>query len=80
MDNFNWLIVELMAEQKRRDQRFASHHPQYRSEEARQAPGGVRRALAATLVRLGLRLDPAVGESLGAFDLSPATQEARRQA
>jgi hypothetical protein len=34
------------------------------------ATGGARRALAAAFVRLGLRLDPAAGEGLGALQAS----------
>jgi hypothetical protein len=36
---------------------------------------GFRHALASTFVRAGLRLDPAAGEGLGAFDMAPAGQE-----
>ena len=72
MDNMSWLIAEMMMEQ--------ALHPI----EARALPiqrhghRGVKRSLAASLVRLGLRLDPAVGEGLGAFDLSLAGSGGRR--
>ncbi len=35
----------------------------------------VKRTLASSLVRLGLRLDPAAGEGLGALDFSAAQTE-----
>ena len=69
----NWFLLELLAEVK----------AQERDALPRSAPsppegGGMRRALAASLVRLGLRLDPVAGEGLAAFELSLAP-EARRQ-
>ena len=78
MDNYNWLILELLAEQATRER--LSRPPPPAPIPPRERRGGVKRALASILVRLGLRLDPAAGEGLGAFDLSLARPEARRQA
>lgn len=77
MDNFDWYLLELLVEQKARERRLA---PQPVPPAQDRQRGGMKRALASTFVRLGLRLDPAAGEGLGAFDLSLAGQEARRQA
>ena len=80
MDNFGWLLIELVREQEVRERRLAPHNLPLTSNEPRERRSGVKRALASTLVRLGLRLDPAAGEGLGAFDLSPARPEASPQA
>ncbi len=75
MNNFNWLICELLAEQKlREDERKALRPPEWH---APREGRSVKRAFASTLVRLGLRLDPAAGEGLGARNLSFAQREAR---
>lgn len=76
MDNFNWLMQELLWEQ--RERLFAAQTPRHYPDEAHQDRGGLRRALASGFVRLGLRLDPAAGEGLGPFELSLARHEARR--
>ena len=72
MNGFGWLIAEMELEQ-------TLHPPEHR---VRPVPHnghrGVKRSLAATLVRLGLRLDPAAGEGLGAMDLSLANGAGRR--
>lgn len=75
MDNFNWLILELLSQQ--RERQLAAQPPAL--PEQRNGHRGVRHALASTFVRLGLRLDPAAGEGLGAFDLSPASGRGARQ-
>jgi hypothetical protein len=49
----NWLLTEVMIEQRLAASRRVSPH----EVEAREHAGGLRRALAATLVRAGLRLD-----------------------
>ena len=79
MDNMNWLVMELLAQQTAHDllnpppaqpitpATGASRHP-------------VTRTLASSLVRLGLRLDPAAGEGLGALDLSLGQPSAGRPA
>ncbi len=74
MDFFNYTVYELLARsaaQERVNDRF------------RQAPeppkrqNAAKRALASSLVRLGLRLDPAAGEGLASLDLAVAQTEAR---
>ena len=67
MDNYNWLIAEILLQQ--RERQLASARPHASPEPP--AHGGLRRTLAAAMVRLGLRLDPAAGEGLGAFALAP---------
>ena len=80
MDPFSWFVIEMMVEARMDELRYGRPASLRPSGAPREAPGGVKRALAATLVRLGLRLDPAAGEGLGAFDLSRARPDARRQA
>ena len=60
MDQFNWLVAELLVQQ--RAQELASQEPHMPPEQ----PGrnGLRRTLATAIVRLGLRLDPKAGEPL----------------
>jgi hypothetical protein len=71
----NWTVLELMAREAERTSREGRLHLQ---PVARREGGGVRRSLAQTLVRLGLRLDPAAGEGLGAGRLRPAANGADR--
>lgn len=75
MTNFNYLICELLVEQelheKERNIPLSAHWHTPRERR------NVKRAFASTLVRLGLRLDPAAGEGLGARNLSFAQREAR---
>ena len=78
MNNFNWLVAELLAQQAIRQ--LETPHPRLAPVERRDGHNGVKRSLASKLVRLGLRLDPAAGEGLGAFDLSLARTEGGRQA
>ena len=79
MDGLNWLVLELLWEQEMR--RGRSPLPRRPVPPNRPREGSsVKRALAAALVRLGLRLDPAAGEGLGALSLPLARPEARRQA
>jgi hypothetical protein len=75
MDNMNLILSELLALQTLRG--GPPGHPAAPWREPRDARG-LRRALAAQLVRLGLRLDPAAGEGLGAFELSLAGHKGRR--
>ena len=80
MDPLNWVVIEMLNEQRARE---TQHGPALRAAvayEAREKRGRVKRALASSLVRLGLRLDPAAGEGLGAMDLTLGRQEAGRQA
>ena len=70
MEHFNWLLQQVMAEQAlRRSTECPLLVPERHS--------GVKRSLATTLVRLGLRLDPAAGEGLGSPPL-PMAQSAGR--
>ncbi len=80
MDNFNWFVLELLLEQRMCELRQAAQRLTPALHASREERGGIKRALAASLVRLGLRLDPAAGERLGAFDLAVAQPEARRRA
>lgn len=75
MDSLNWLVMELMTQQMVRERlnplpKEPIHHATPTSP--------VRRTLASSLVRLGLRLDPAAGEGLGAVPLPLAATEAQR--
>jgi len=66
MNDINWIVAELMVEQ-------ALHPAEPRELPVRRnSHRGVKRSLGATLVRLGLRLDPAAGEGLAALELSTA--------
>ena len=76
MDFNNWAMLEILAAEQARD-RTRERQP-LSPEENHPRRGGVRRALAAAFVRLGLRLDPAAGEGLSGLELSPVRQEARR--
>lgn len=75
MDNFNWLVTELITQQQVRERLNPSPLPPVRRA-TQTSP--VRRTLASSLVRLGLRLDPAAGEGLGALRLPLAPTEVRR--
>ena len=74
MDYFNYMVCEMLA-------RTALHErlAGMRMEEpaAPKRLSLVTRVLASSLVRLGLRLDPAAGEGLGGRGLSLARTEAR---
>lgn len=72
MNDFSWLIAEMEFERTlhRQEPRLLPVR--------RHGQRGVKRSLAATLVRLGLRLDPAAGEGQGALDLSLAHGGGRR--
>ena len=65
MDSFNWMICEMLSVEALRER---LNGPQKVEPEAPTRPSPVRRTLASSLVRLGLRLDPAVGEGLGRHD------------
>ncbi len=66
MDQFNWLVGEILVQQRERELAARRHTPP-----APPGRDGLRRVLATRMVRLGLRLDPAAGEGLGAFALAP---------
>lgn len=76
----NWLMLELLSQQAMRERRLASPRRLPAPDRSRAGRSAIKRALAASLVRLGLRLDPAAGEGLGAFGLPLAQPEARRRA
>ena len=80
MNNFNWVILELLAEHTMRERILASQQRALAANERRDGRSGVKRALASRLVRLGLRLDPAAGEGLGAFELPLAQRNGRQPA
>ncbi len=77
MDNLNWLMIEMMTEQTMRERRLASRPVPPDPDPQR---GGIKRALASALVRLGLRLDPAAGEGLRAGPLPLGRPEAGQSA
>ena len=72
MDNYTWLFAMLLTEQ--RERLLAAQQPLPRPP-ARPPGPGLRRTLAATIVRPGLRLDPAAGEGLGTDEPPLARQE-----
>ena len=76
MDFNNWIMLEMLATEQAQDR--ARERGALSPEEDHSRPGGIKRALAATFVRLGLRLDPAAGEGLSGLELSPVQREARR--
>ena len=59
MDQFNWLVAELLVQQRAKELAQEPHMPP-------EAPAhtGLRRTVATAIVRLGLRLDPKAGEPL----------------
>ena len=72
MDSFNFFVLEIFAREAVRE-RLATAQPAAPRKRATPGRHGVIRALAATLVRLGLRLDPAAGEGLAA-QMHPLTR------
>lgn len=61
MNNMNWLITEVLSEQ--RESELASIELRMRMEAERVRPqANLRRTLAGGLVRLGMRIDPAAVE------------------
>ena len=77
MDNFNFLVIELLAQQ-RAQERMNDPTPAMPDDLDVNEGRGLRKALASRLVRLGLRLDPAAGEGLGNLDLAAAGQGGSR--
>ena len=77
MDSFNWLMAELLNEQ--RERLFATQRPPLPPIEAPER-AGMRRTLATIFVRLGLRLDPAAGEGLGTVTAPLMPPKMRRAA
>ena len=76
--DYNTYVLELLAEERARERLRSLERPAPAGDSSRVPQGGIKRALAASFVRLGLRLDPAAGEGLGAIDL--AAREARQKA
>ncbi len=76
MDTFNWMVLEMITREQVRER---LNQPHYELPEApkRKQHNAVTRTLASSLVRLGLRLDPAAGEGLGRLDLSLAHTKGR---
>ena len=74
MDYFNYMVLDILTREVVRE-RLNGHHMETPEAPKRLSP--VKRALASSLVRLGLRLDPAAGEGLGGLDLALAQTEAR---
>ncbi len=74
MDMFNWMILEMITREAERE-RLNGHHLELPEAPKRANP--VTRMIASSLVRLGLRLDPAAGEGLGRLDLSLAHTRGR---
>ena len=67
MDNFNWLVAEYMVRERAERAASAPH-----AQPEPPAHPSLRRTLATTIIRLGLRLDPHAGERLAAaFALAP---------
>ena len=74
MDTFNWMVMEMLTRESVREHMDGRH---MKLPEAPKRTNPVQRVLASSLVRLGLRLDPAAGEGLGGLDLSLAQAEGR---
>ena len=72
MDSLNLLIAQTLIEERQRELAAITNAP---TPAASHAGRRMRHTLAATFVRVGLRLDPAAGEGLRAFDMAPASQE-----
>ena len=76
MENLNWLVMEMLAMQAHDQRAQAMVMPVATPPSRQDGRRGVKRSVASILVRLGLRLDPAAGEALGALDLSLARRQA----
>ena len=79
MDMFNFFVLEIFSKEAVRE-RLRTAQPVAPRKSAASQRSGVKRALAATLVRLGLRLDPAAGEGLAAPNVPLTRQEAGQRA
>ncbi len=69
MDTFNWMVLEMITREHVRE---LMETRQLDLPEMPKQTGALMHKLASSLVRLGLRLDPAAGEGLGRLDLSMA--------
>jgi hypothetical protein len=63
MDQYSWLVAEIMVRQRARE---LASQPRALPEPPGPGRAGLRRTLASAMVRLGLRLDPTAGERLAA--------------
>ena len=71
MDMWHHTILELLSEQRREELRAELARPHMEQEKAAgRGRFSLRRTLAWTLVRWGLRLDPSVSEHQRALDLA----------
>ncbi len=79
MDSFNWFVNEMLTREAVRERLNGQHLelPELPEAPKRRKQNPITRTLASSLVRLGLRLDPAAGEGLGALDLSLTPSEGR---
>ena len=69
MDTFNWMVLEMITREHVRELMDTRHLD---LPEPPKRTNAVMRTLGSSLVRLGLRLDPAAGEGLGSLGLSLA--------
>ena len=76
MDPFNWMVLEMISREQVRELPNG-HYFELPKAPKRQKQNPITRRIASSLVRLGLRLDPAAGEGLGGRGLSLARTEAR---
>jgi hypothetical protein len=79
MDQLTWRITELLTDETLRERR-EQRPPSVADSQDTALPSerrSVRHAIAAHLVRWGLRLDPAAGEGLSAADLKPIREGGR---
>ncbi len=76
MDSFNWFVNEMLTRDAMRE-RLDGHHVELPEAPKLRKQNPITRSLASSLVHVGLRLDPAAGEGLGALDLSLAQPEGR---
>lgn len=72
MQSMSYLVLEMVSAERERELSSVRHRMLMRAQDELADAPGVRRSLAAGLVRLGLRLDPAAGEGLGVRALSLA--------
>ncbi len=76
MDTFNWMVLEMITREQVQE-RLNRQQLELPKAPTRQKQSAILRTLASSLVRLGLRLDPAAGEGLGRLDLSVAHTKGR---
>ena len=67
MDSLNLLPAQTLMEERQRELAAITNAPTPAPARARRS---MRHSLASTFVRLGLRLDPAAGEGVPAFDVT----------